>query len=215
MAIKCLVFDCDGVLLDSVPVKTRAFGRLAEPYGEAAREKFVSYHTAHGGVSRFKKFEWFFREFLGREITPEESELWADKFVEYALEEVRACATIPGALETLKTWHGKLPEYVCTGAPGDETASVLAERDMLKYLDGVFGSPPPKAQNLAIIARDYARLSPENILMVGDASTDLEAAREVGTLFYGVGPTLAGGDYPWSENLLPLNAWIAERVAKN
>ena len=25
MALKCLVFDCDGVILDSVPVKTRAF----------------------------------------------------------------------------------------------------------------------------------------------------------------------------------------------
>ena len=37
MALKCLVFDCDGVILDSVPVKTRAFARLAEPYGEEAR----------------------------------------------------------------------------------------------------------------------------------------------------------------------------------
>lgn len=36
MALKCLVFDCDGVILDSVPVKTRAFARLAEPYGEEA-----------------------------------------------------------------------------------------------------------------------------------------------------------------------------------
>ena len=33
MKLECLVFDCDGVILDSVPVKTRAFGRLAEPFG--------------------------------------------------------------------------------------------------------------------------------------------------------------------------------------
>ena len=54
MALKCLVFDCDGVILDSVPVKTRAFARLAEPYGEEARDRFVMYHTVHGGVSRYQ-----------------------------------------------------------------------------------------------------------------------------------------------------------------
>ena len=85
MALKCLVFDCDGVILDSVPVKTRAFARLAEPYGEEARDRFVMYHTVHGGVSRYKKFEWFFREILDREITPAESEEWGRRFAEYAL----------------------------------------------------------------------------------------------------------------------------------
>ena len=33
MALQCLVFDCDGVLLDSVPIKTRAYARIAEPLG--------------------------------------------------------------------------------------------------------------------------------------------------------------------------------------
>ena len=31
MALKCLVFDCDGVILDSVPVKTRAFAVWPSP----------------------------------------------------------------------------------------------------------------------------------------------------------------------------------------
>lgn len=210
-----MVFDCDGVLLDSVPVKTNAFGRLAEPYGEEARAKMVAYHESKGGVSRYKKFEWFFREVLKREITPEEKRRWADNFVAYSLDEVRKCPLIPGALETLRGWSERLPLYVCTGAPSDEVTEILKERDLISYFRGVFGSPPPKDESLAIIARDYARLPPDEILMVGDASTDLEAAARVGTLFYGVGPTLAGGDYPWSENLLPLNAWLEKRAASD
>ena len=87
--LQCLAFDCDGVLLDSVPVKTRAFARIAEPYGAEARDRFVMYHTVHGGVSRYKKFEWFYREVLGREITPEESAELGRRFAEYSLEEVR------------------------------------------------------------------------------------------------------------------------------
>ena len=65
MGLRCLVFDCDGVLLDSVPAKTQAFARLARPYGQEAEKRFVQFHQSHGGVSRYEKFAWFFREILG------------------------------------------------------------------------------------------------------------------------------------------------------
>ncbi len=32
--IRCLVFDCDGVILESVDIKTRAFKHVFVPYGE-------------------------------------------------------------------------------------------------------------------------------------------------------------------------------------
>ena len=89
MSLQCLVFDCDGVILDSVPVKTRAFARIAAPHGQEAQDRFVMYHTRHGGVSRYKKFQWFYNEVLGREISDEESERLGRLFAEYALDEVR------------------------------------------------------------------------------------------------------------------------------
>lgn len=212
MSLKCLVFDCDGVLLDSVPVKTRAFGRLAEPFGEEARDRFVLYHKVHGGVSRYRKFEWFFREVLGREITPEESELWGKKFSEYALDEVRRCDLIPGALQTLEHWHGKLPLYVCSGAPTQELKEVLTERSLAQFFEGIYGSPPAKGQLLKEIIRSQSALLPDEALMIGDSVTDEDAAKEAGSQFYGIGAELKGGKFPWSENLLALNAWIEANV---
>lgn len=212
MSLKCLVFDCDGVLLDSVPVKTRAFGRLAEPYGPEARDRMIMYHTLHGGVSRFSKFAWFFDEILGRPITPGESAAWGKKFEEYALDEVRRCDMIPGARETLEHWHGKLPMYVCSGAPASELELVLGERGLRKYFDGVYGSPPAKNLLLAGIVKSQPQLTADETLMVGDASTDRDAAEYAGTLFYGVGEQLKGGPFPWSEDLRPLDGWIAGHV---
>ncbi|MBD5641887.1 MAG: HAD family hydrolase [Desulfovibrio sp.] len=212
MSLKCLVFDCDGVILDSVPVKTRAFGRLAEPYGPEARDRFVLYHTVHGGVSRYRKFEWFFREVLGREITPEESADWARKFAEYALDEVRKCDLIPGALQTLETWHGKMPLYVCSGAPVEELNLVLGERGLARFFAGIYGSPPAKGELLVEIIRSRPDLAPAETLMVGDSITDEDAAKQAEAQFYGIGRELKGGNFPWSENLLPLNAWIAAHV---
>lgn len=211
--IKCLVFDCDGVLLDSVPVKTRAFARLAAPYGKEAEDRFVMYHTRHGGVSRFKKFAWFFDQFLGREITPQESDEWGKKFAEYALEEVRACPMIPGALATLKAWQGIMTMYVCSGAPLSELDLILRERGLRSYFAGVFGSPPAKSELLKQIVRLHPELMPGEFLMIGDATTDEEAAKAAGTQFYAVGPELKGSNFPWSGDLVPLNDWLRTRHA--
>lgn len=209
MALKCLVFDCDGVLLDSVAVKTRAFARLAEPYGEEARDRMVMYHTVHGGVSRYLKFAWFFREILGREITQAESAAWGSRFAEYALDEVRHCAMIPGALETLESWHKRIPLYVCSGTPREELAMVLRERGLARFFKGIYGSPPAKAELLRMIVNNDAKVLPDETVMVGDAGTDRDAAEAVGTLFYGVGSELKGGPFPWSEDLKPFAAWVA------
>jgi phosphoglycolate phosphatase-like HAD superfamily hydrolase len=169
----------------------------------------VMYHTVHGGVSRYKKFEWFFREILDRDITPEESVDWERHFVEYALDEVRVCGMIAGAQDVLDAWRGVLPLYVCSGAPWEELRVVLRERGLEYYFDGIYGSPPAKSPLLAEIVAKTG-LPPENVLMVGDSTTDRDAAEYAATRFYGVGDLLKGGDFPWGQDLTGLNAWIAE-----
>ena len=68
------------------------------------------------------------------------------------------------------------------------------------------------AQVLANIVREL-KLDPADVLMVGDASTDRDAAEEVGTQFYGRGPALRNdGTFPWEENLEGLSSWIGSHV---
>ena len=209
MAIKCLVFDCDGVLIDSVHVKTHAFARLVEAYPKEQQQAFVDYHQKNGGVSRYKKFAWFFENFLDHPITPEESESWGNKFSAICFEELLKCKLIAGTLDTLTFWQGKLPLYVCSGAPGAEQREVLTSHNLAKYFQDILGSPPAKAELLAQIV-DLAHVSPKETLMVGDATTDLNAARQVGTLFYGVGDLLKGGDYPWGPDLQKITQFILD-----
>lgn len=211
MALQCLVFDCDGVILDSVPVKTRAFARVAEPFGEEARDRLLMYHKVHGGVSRYKKFEWLYEHVLGKAITPEESRRLGDLFAEYVLDELQHCALIPGAQDVLAYWRGRLPMFVCSGTPQEELQSVLQLRGLDGYFDAIYGSPPAKAELLAHIVRTE-KLDPADVLMVGDAPTDRDAADYAGTMFYGVGSILKGGDFPWGEDLTGLNAWIKEHL---
>ncbi|MCR4666575.1 MAG: HAD family hydrolase [Desulfovibrio sp.] len=203
MPIRSLIFDCDGVLLDSVPVKTHAFSRLAEPFGEEARERFVRFHMDHGGVNRNEKFVWFFNEVLHRPPRQEDIEEWGTRFRSFCHEELQNCALIEGAREALQSLYGSYPLFVCSGAPREEQAGILKIHGLDGFFTAIYGAPPEKTTLLRSILEQHS-LCPNETLMVGDASTDLLAATKCGTRFYGVGDQLKGGDYPWGKDLTKL-----------
>ncbi|MDP3308950.1 MAG: HAD family hydrolase, partial [Methylotenera sp.] len=61
---KTIVFDCDGVVLDSNVVKTEAYFRTAKNLGatDLQAQALVDYHVKLGGISRYHKFDYYLRE---------------------------------------------------------------------------------------------------------------------------------------------------------
>ena len=60
-----LVFDCDGVILDSNRIKTDGFKFALAKYPVEKVEQLISFHQTKGGISRYEKFEYFFKKILG------------------------------------------------------------------------------------------------------------------------------------------------------
>lgn len=177
-----VVFDFDGVLVESVDVKTDAFAALYRPYGSDIVEKVVAWHMAHGGVSRFEKFRHFHRVFLGRNLEAEEEELLGHRFSQLVEDAVVASAWVPGAREFLETHHSLLPLYIASGTPEDELIRIVGRRGMGHYFKGVYGSPTSKG----IIIRNVIGMGgyvADRVLMVGDALTDLQGAQEAKVKF--------------------------------
>ena len=56
---KSLIFDCDGVVLNSNKIKTEAFRKIFQPFGLDLANEMVRYHVNHGGISRYKKIDYF------------------------------------------------------------------------------------------------------------------------------------------------------------
>ncbi len=211
MPISTLVLDCDGVILESMDIKTEAFAEMGRPYGQEASDRLKLHHIMHGGINRKVKFAWFFEEILGKTMTEADYEEWNTRFEALTFGLIKTCPLVPGIEEVLQTWHGKLPIYVCSGAPQAELDYFLPERGLAKYFTEICGAPPSKTPLLENIIRK-AKADPAEVLMVGDASTDMFAAEACGTLFYGRGKYFAGGTWPWGEDLTGLNAWIKENI---
>lgn len=207
MPISLIVFDCDGVILESVDVKTKAFGRTMEKYGPEAVSRFIDYHVANGGVSRYKKFEWFYREVLGRTIDEAELASLAECFKNLVFEGVMNAPMVRGALASIETLHHRMPMYVASGTPTEELTQVLNARNLTRFFKGVYGSPPAKTELLKHIIEQEGT-DPADTLMIGDSSTDLAAAQACGTLFWGRGESFKQSGWPWSEDLRHLLRYI-------
>lgn len=204
---KLIVLDCDGVVLESVDAKTRAFGKLVEKHGDEAKQRMIDYHLSNGGVSRFLKFAWFYRKALGREITEHESEECGRLFTQYCFNEVINSSFVPGAIEFISSYHHHVPLYVASGTPHEELIEILKARDLTRYFKGAYGSPPAKTEILRSIVCS-AGVLPNETLMVGDSNNDLEAALSVGTSFYGRGRNFSKTKWPWGEDLNGLSSYI-------
>ena len=66
---KGIIFDFDGVILDSVSIKGEAFGALFRSFGQEVVNQIVAYHHANGGLPRYEKFKFIHHHILNIEYT--------------------------------------------------------------------------------------------------------------------------------------------------
>ena len=53
---KSIIFDCDGVILNSNKIKTESFRKIMIQFDQSAVKEFINYHKNNGGLSRYRKF---------------------------------------------------------------------------------------------------------------------------------------------------------------
>lgn len=179
-------FDFDGVILDSVNVKTIAFRKLFEPFGKEIQNQVVEYHLAHGGVSRYEKFRHLYRNLLQRDITDEMVEKLDTRMNQITMKEIMKVDFIPGMPAFLENHYREKECYILSATPQEEIREIVRLRDLERYFRGVFGSPVKKGEHMKKILTDEG-YSPSTCVMFGDASSDEEAAVQNMVDFIGIG----------------------------
>ena len=181
MTYQTYVFDCDGVILDSNPLKTEAFRKVGLPYGEDAAQQLVEHHVTNGGISRFAKFRHFLDHIVpaGRS-GPSFDELLAN-YTSAVREALTTCPLAPG-LEQLRERTKGSRWLIVSGGSQEELRDVFAARGIANWFDGgIFGSPDNKDQ---ILSREMACGNiAGRTLFIGDSTYDYQAATNAGLDF--------------------------------
>jgi len=178
-------FDFDGVLADSVEVKTEAFAKLYEPYGPEVVAQVIDHHRRHGGMTRTDKFRYYHRDHLGRDLSDEEMAELCQKFSELVVDKVVGAQEIRGAGDFLKKWCSRLSCFVISATPQEEIRQIVRHRGMMGYFDEVLGAPASKKDNLQKLLNQF-HLNPSKCCLFGDAESDYRAAHACGVEFIGI-----------------------------
>lgn len=187
LRFKAFFFDFDGVLVDSVEVKTQAFAQLFDPYGTDIRDKVVAHHRNHGGMTRGEKFRHYYKYFLQTSIDDQEIVRLSKIFSGLVIEKIISAPAVPGAEDFLQSCQGGVWCFVISGTPFDELREIVDRRGWLKYFAELCGAPVTKRDHLRILLKRYA-LSPKSCLFFGDALSDYDAAMKSGVPFIGILP---------------------------
>jgi|HubBroStandDraft_1064217.scaffolds.fasta_scaffold02585_4 phosphoglycolate phosphatase-like HAD superfamily hydrolase len=181
--LAAIVFDFDGVILESAGIKVNAFRAIFSRY-PAAVDAIVAYHKEHAGMGRIEKLRIIHRDILKKPLSPSDEQQLNQEFADYVVGRVLACPLVPGVLECLAWSAARYPLFVASGVPQDELQDIVARRDLAKFFTGVNGSPRNKVQILGDVRAAHG-WAPSQLLMVGDALTDSRAAAKAGTAFVG------------------------------
>jgi phosphoglycolate phosphatase-like HAD superfamily hydrolase len=177
-----LVFDMDGVLLQSNHLKHEAMLDLFE-MDEAQRRSVERYNQGAGGVPRRRKFAHIWSDILARPYDPAVEETLAGAY-ERALRQRLLDAPLVEGVRMFIESCGQ-PCFVCTAAPDAEARELLSHRGIDGLFEGVFGDSMSKQGALAAIAA-ISGCAADRIVFFGDSEADLQAARAAGCRFVGV-----------------------------
>jgi phosphoglycolate phosphatase-like HAD superfamily hydrolase len=177
-----LVFwDFDGVIKDSVDVKTVAYEKLFLPFGNDVAAKVRKHHEANGGVSRFEKLPQYL-EWAGQNTSSATVDEYCDRFADLVTQSVIDSPWVPGAREYIEANHQRQRFILITGTPENEMKSILGAVGIASRFKEVHGAPKTKT----VAVRDVLtrlKCDPADAVFVGDAETDLDAATENGIIF--------------------------------
>ncbi|MFB0619040.1 HAD-IA family hydrolase [Streptomyces sp. AGS-58] len=168
-----VVFDLDGVIVDSFAVMREAFAvAYAETVGDgpAPFEEYVR----HQGR--------YFPDIMRIMGLPPEME---EPFVRESYRLAHRVEVFDGVVELLLTLRVRgLRLAVATGKSGERARSLLDGLGLLPFFAHVIGSDevarPKPAPDIVLRALELLDVGPGQAIMVGDAPTDLASARDAG-----------------------------------
>ena len=183
--IKNIIFDFDGVILDSVPIKTEAFAELFKDFPKEKVDKLIDYHKKNGGVSRYKKIQYFFEVILNKTIDENFIQQYAEKYSLLTKQKLSDKKyLIQDSFQFIKDNYKKYAMHIASGADENDLKYICDKLNLTKYFLSINGSPKIKSEIVKEII-EKNNYDKEETILIGDSINDYEAAIKNEIKFYG------------------------------
>ena len=185
--VRCVVFDFDGVLVDSNAIKRDAYRQVLEHRG-ASTELLNNCLASNPEGDRTEIIAALLGLLSGASSSlsaREEVERYVAAYSKVCLDGVSSCSEVLGASAALQDLSGEFALYINSATPEAALEDVVAARGWSRYFRNVMGKPHSKIENLGRVV-SHERVPADTIVFVGDKQLDLTAAVAFGCRFVGV-----------------------------
>ena len=208
MTPEVIILDFDGVIVESVGIKDRAFEALFADYPRHLND-IVAYHLSHNATIRFEKFRYITENILCQPYTDERAKELQTKYSEFILEKIIRCPLVEGAEDFLSHFSKTTPLFLASVNPASELEEILNKRNLKRFFKKMYAHPWLKKDAILDILKNENKLLSEAVF-IGDSLEDLLAAREAGVFFVGrnSGKSFGGADIPVYQNLNEIKQYL-------
>ena len=172
-----LIFDCDGVILNSNFQKIEAYRNAAIKFGANTyeAEALVKHHIEFTGISRNIKFYYFLETIMGLKPTEEDMSFLFENLNNEVISLLKNCEVTLG-LEKLKNQTQGITWLIASGGDQEELRFLFSDKKINHLFDGgIFGSPKSKHQ---IIESHINNKNFLPALFLGDSLYDIQTAKK-------------------------------------
>ena len=182
-----LIFDCDGVLMDTNNAKSQIFFQIALPYGKDLATELCDFHAENGGVSRIIKINYLlttlfpkYNVSISEPLESLRNELLL-KFTSLSYQSMLEAKVNDHAIELIQ----KCCPDVCmviSGSDQTELRSVFSARNLSAFFhSGIFGGPRSKEDIFR--SRLSTIKSSSYPIFIGDSKLDYRCTLNSGVKF--------------------------------
>ena len=144
-----VIFDCDGVVLNSNFIKAQCFYLSVKDLGDKLAKDFINYHKKQGGLSRLKKYDYLIDNILPKyNIIVKDRKLLHKELIskyESLLKSQILKADLSPFLIKLREQHNSVDWIMISGSDQIELREILKKRGIYEFFNlGIFGSPSTK-----------------------------------------------------------------------
>jgi phosphoglycolate phosphatase-like HAD superfamily hydrolase len=171
---KNIFWDFDGVIKESIDVKSIAFMKLFYEYDEKLRLRIMKHHLDNGGMSRYEKFPVYLK-WADEKINKEKIDYLDKKFSSIVVRDVIDSEWVPGIYAFLNSNKYQQNFYLITATPQKEIEKIIRGLGMGSVFKEIVGSPKDKISAISEILKDNF-LNRRSSVMIGDSMSDYKAS---------------------------------------
>lgn len=139
--IKAVLWDFDGVILDSMSLRARAFELTLKEYPKESVILLLKYHEKNGGLSRYHKFTFFFQEILKKPVDLDVIDNLLNHFSQLCVEMLTdKSLLIRETVDFISQKYQALEMYIVSGSDQAELRHCAQIQGLITILEGYAGS---------------------------------------------------------------------------